>query len=158
MTLAPRLDLRQSQSLVMTPQLKQAIGLLQLSNLELEAVLMDAAAANPLLRVSGQEGEVEKKIDPKSEEPAEAGAPAAKVRSISRPNRSTAIEIPAISATSPHRARAAAASMAIFPILRPAAGRRCPNICTNSFTSCMARRSRCSSPARLSGGWTRRAI
>ncbi len=75
MTLAPRLDLRQSQSLVMTPQLKQAIGLLQLSNLELEAVLMDAAAANPLLRVSGQEGEVEKKIDPKSEEPAEAGAP-----------------------------------------------------------------------------------
>ena len=66
MTLAPRLDLRQSQSLVMTPQLKQAIGLLQLSNLELEAVLMDAAAANPLLRVSGQEGEVEKKIDPKS--------------------------------------------------------------------------------------------
>ena len=75
MTLAPRLDLRQSQSLVMTPQLKQAIGLLQLSNIELEAVLMDAAAANPLLRVSGQEGEVEKKVDPKAEEPAEAGAP-----------------------------------------------------------------------------------
>lgn len=75
MTLAPRLDLRQSQSLVMTPQLKQAIGLLQLSNIELEAVLMDAAAANPLLRVSGQEGEIEKKVDPKAEEPAEAGAP-----------------------------------------------------------------------------------
>ncbi|WP_230292073.1 RNA polymerase factor sigma-54 [Croceicoccus sp. Ery5] len=72
MTLAPRLDLRQSQSLVMTPQLKQAIGLLQLSNLELEAVLMDAAAANPLLRVSGQEGE--KEVKPKAEEPAEAGS------------------------------------------------------------------------------------
>ena len=74
MTLAPRLDLRQSQSLVMTPQLKQAIGLLQLSNLELEAVLMDAAAANPLLQVSGQEGEKEVKADPKAEEPAEAGS------------------------------------------------------------------------------------
>ena len=74
MSLAPRLDLRQSQSLVMTPQLKQAIGLLQLSNLELEAVLMDAASANPLLRVSGQEGEKEAKADPKAEEPAEAGS------------------------------------------------------------------------------------
>ena len=32
MALAPRLDLRQSQSLVMTPQLQQAIRLLALSN------------------------------------------------------------------------------------------------------------------------------
>jgi DNA-directed RNA polymerase specialized sigma54-like protein len=37
MSLAPRLDLRQSQSLVMTPQLQQAIKLLALSNLEVEA-------------------------------------------------------------------------------------------------------------------------
>ncbi len=36
MALAPRLDLRQSQSLVMTPQLQQAIKLLALSNLELK--------------------------------------------------------------------------------------------------------------------------
>ncbi|MEC9022605.1 MAG: hypothetical protein VX597_03230, partial [Pseudomonadota bacterium] len=35
MALAPRLDLRQIQTLVMTPQLQQAIKLLQLSNLEL---------------------------------------------------------------------------------------------------------------------------
>ena len=35
MVLGPRLDLRQSQSLVMTPQLQQAIKLLQLSNIEL---------------------------------------------------------------------------------------------------------------------------
>ena len=33
MALGPRLDLRQSQSLVMTPQLQQAIKLLALSNL-----------------------------------------------------------------------------------------------------------------------------
>ena len=39
MALGPRLDLRQSQSLVMTPQLQQAIKLLALSNLELEAYL-----------------------------------------------------------------------------------------------------------------------
>ncbi|GGD71557.1 RNA polymerase factor sigma-54 [Croceicoccus mobilis] len=63
MTLAPRLDLRQSQSLVMTPQLQQAISLLQLSNLELEAVLLDAAAANPLLNLSSGEGEKDSKTD-----------------------------------------------------------------------------------------------
>lgn len=37
MALTPRLDLRQTQSLVMTPQLQQAIKLLQFSNLELAA-------------------------------------------------------------------------------------------------------------------------
>ena len=37
MALGPRLDIRQSQSLVMTPQLQQAIKLLALSNLEIEA-------------------------------------------------------------------------------------------------------------------------
>ena len=42
MALGPRLDLRQSQSLVMTPQLQQAIRLLALSNLELEAYIGEA--------------------------------------------------------------------------------------------------------------------
>ncbi|MBZ0228352.1 MAG: hypothetical protein K8F58_07860, partial [Bauldia sp.] len=37
MALSHRLELRQSQSLVMTPQLMQAIKLLQLSNLDLVA-------------------------------------------------------------------------------------------------------------------------
>ncbi len=49
MTLGPRLDLRQSQSLVMTPQLQQAIKLLALSNLEIETFIGDALDANPLL-------------------------------------------------------------------------------------------------------------
>ncbi len=49
MALSPRLDLRQSQSLVMTPQLQQAIKLLALSNLEIEAFIGDALEANPLL-------------------------------------------------------------------------------------------------------------
>ncbi len=55
MSLAPRLDLRQSQSLVMTPQLQQAIRLLALSNLELEGVLAEELARNPLLE-DGREG------------------------------------------------------------------------------------------------------
>jgi len=49
MALGPRLDLRQTQSLVMTPQLQQAIKLLALSNLEIEAFIGDALDANPLL-------------------------------------------------------------------------------------------------------------
>nr|WP_166180247.1 RNA polymerase factor sigma-54 [Altererythrobacter segetis] len=49
MALGPRLDLRQSQSLVMTPQLQQAIKLLTLSNLEIEAFIGEALEANPLL-------------------------------------------------------------------------------------------------------------
>ena len=49
MALGPRLDLRQSQSLVMTPQLQQAIKLLALSNLEIEAFIGEALETNPLL-------------------------------------------------------------------------------------------------------------
>jgi RNA polymerase sigma-54 factor len=49
MSLAPRLDLRQSQSLVMTPQLRQAIKLLQSSNLEVAAFVEEELERNPLL-------------------------------------------------------------------------------------------------------------
>jgi RNA polymerase sigma-54 factor len=49
MTLAPRLDLRQSQSLVMTPQLRQAIKLLQSSNMEVIAFVEEELERNPLL-------------------------------------------------------------------------------------------------------------
>jgi RNA polymerase sigma-54 factor len=51
MALGPRLDLRQSQSLVMTPQLQQAIKLLALSNLEIETFIGEALEANPLLEI-----------------------------------------------------------------------------------------------------------
>jgi RNA polymerase sigma-54 factor len=51
MALGPRLDLRQSQSLVMTPQLQQAIKLLAASNLEIETFVSEALEANPLLEV-----------------------------------------------------------------------------------------------------------
>jgi RNA polymerase sigma-54 factor len=49
MAVTPRLELRQGQSLVMTPQLQQAIKLLQLSNLELRDYLEDELAQNPIL-------------------------------------------------------------------------------------------------------------
>ncbi|MFT0891917.1 RNA polymerase factor sigma-54 [Pseudochelatococcus sp. G4_1912] len=49
MGLSRRLELRQSQSLVMTPQLLQAIRLLQLSHLELAAQVEAELERNPLL-------------------------------------------------------------------------------------------------------------
>ncbi len=49
MALQQRLDLRQSQALVMTPQLQQAIKLLQLSNVELAEFVERELEQNPLL-------------------------------------------------------------------------------------------------------------
>ncbi len=51
----PRLELKLSQKLVMTPQLQQAIKLLQLSRLELEEVVNEEMVENPVL----EEGENE---------------------------------------------------------------------------------------------------
>ncbi|MEO0760218.1 MAG: RNA polymerase factor sigma-54 [Pseudomonadota bacterium] len=56
-----RLEIRQTQQLVMTPQLQQAIRLLQMTNLELDAHVSGLVEANPLL----------------SHEAAEEGQPAA---------------------------------------------------------------------------------
>ncbi|MBT4710236.1 MAG: RNA polymerase sigma-54 factor, partial [Alphaproteobacteria bacterium] len=49
MAISPKLELRQSQALVMTPQLQQAIKLLQLSNLELAEYVESEVEQNPLL-------------------------------------------------------------------------------------------------------------
>jgi RNA polymerase sigma-54 factor len=61
MALSQRLQMRQSQALVMTPQLMQAIKLLQLSNLDLSAYVEGELEKNPLLeRASdGEPGSVE---------------------------------------------------------------------------------------------------
>ena len=56
MSLGPRLDLRQSQSLVMTPQLQQAIKLLALTNVELEAYIGEELDRNPLLDTAAEDG------------------------------------------------------------------------------------------------------
>jgi RNA polymerase sigma-54 factor len=58
MALTQKLQLRQSHALVMTPQLMQAIKLLQLSNLDLVGYVESELERNPLLERSG-ESEVE---------------------------------------------------------------------------------------------------
>ena len=56
MALAPKIQLKQGQSLVMTPQLQQAIKLLQLTNIELSAFVEEQLESNPLLeRGTGDE-------------------------------------------------------------------------------------------------------
>src|ERR1035437_3437200 len=62
-----RLDFRQSQNLVMTPQLQQAIKLLQLNNAELAEYIEAELAQNPLLEKADAEGQ-------KTEESAETPA------------------------------------------------------------------------------------
>ena len=59
MALAPRLDLRQSQSLVMTPQLQQAIKLLALSSVEIEAFIAEEIERNPLLENGASDSAME---------------------------------------------------------------------------------------------------
>jgi RNA polymerase sigma-54 factor len=67
MNLGPRLDLRQSQSLVMTPQLQQAIRLLALSNLEVEGFIAEEIEKNPLIESAG--GEPDEPAAPVEEAP-----------------------------------------------------------------------------------------
>ncbi|HLI64791.1 MAG TPA: RNA polymerase factor sigma-54 [Caulobacteraceae bacterium] len=59
MALSPRLELRQGQGLVITPQLQQAIKLLQLSSMELEAYVEGELERNPLLQRDEREAEAE---------------------------------------------------------------------------------------------------
>lgn len=56
MALSARLDLRQSQNLVMTPQLQQAIKLLQFNNLELNEFVEAEIEQNPLLERGEDDG------------------------------------------------------------------------------------------------------
>ncbi len=56
MALSQRLQIRQSQALVMTPQLMQAIKLLQLSNLDLTAYVEAELERNPLLDRGNEPG------------------------------------------------------------------------------------------------------
>ena len=49
MALTPKIEIKQSQSLLMTPQLRQAINLLQMSNLELGELVSKELETNPFL-------------------------------------------------------------------------------------------------------------
>src|SRR5262245_50523681 len=76
MALSQRLEIRQSQALVMTPQLMQAIKLLQLSNLDLAAYVEGELERNPLLERIDGEGEGDRRAADGSAAPA-TDAPAA---------------------------------------------------------------------------------
>ena len=59
MTVAPRLELRQGQSLVMTQQLQQSIKLLQCTSLELREFVEQELEKNPFLQEEGGEADSE---------------------------------------------------------------------------------------------------
>src|SRR5918998_6689783 len=70
MGLLQRLEIRQGQSLVMTPQLLQAIKLLQLSHLDLIAYVEAELERNPLLE--------RQEPDPEPSDPKRAAEPGAR--------------------------------------------------------------------------------
>ncbi len=63
MAMTPRLELRQGQALVMTPQLQQAIKLLQLSNIELQEFVEAELERNPLLEREESSADAKKSDD-----------------------------------------------------------------------------------------------
>ncbi len=70
MAISGRLELRQGQQLVMTPQLQQAIKLLQLSNIELSQFVETELERNPLLeRDETAEAPVRGEVEPGDEAP-----------------------------------------------------------------------------------------
>jgi RNA polymerase sigma-54 factor len=82
MVLSHRLELRQTQTLIITPQLQQAIRLLQLSNLELHNFLEREIEQNPFVEwdegagedgIPGQAGVQEQHIASEVEAPSHAG-------------------------------------------------------------------------------------
>ena len=62
MALSARLEIRQGQGLVITPQLQQAIKLLQLTNLELDAFVEAELERNPLLQRDERDAEPEAEV------------------------------------------------------------------------------------------------
>ena len=90
MALSARLEMRQGQQLVMTPQLQQAIRLLQLSNLELSAFVEQEVERNPLLeRDENGDLPTPRTIDTESDGPTDASLSAAapyKTLDLSRPD------------------------------------------------------------------------
>ncbi len=95
MALTQRLELKQGQSLVMTPQLQQAIKLLQLSNLELADYVENELERNPLLEReegTGAEAEAQAK-EPDGEAADLDGAPLD--QTLSREDFGTAADLDA---------------------------------------------------------------
>lgn len=83
------LQLKIGQSLTMTPQLQQAIRLLQLSTLELQTEIQNALESNPLLEIADEDdadGSAESKINSPSDESSEYSAQASLDSEVSEPS------------------------------------------------------------------------
>ena len=70
MSIGLRMDLRQTQQLVMTPQLQQAIRMLAMSNAEVTEFVEQEVEKNPLLVLDDGDGSAD--ADPAKMEPAPA--------------------------------------------------------------------------------------
>src|SRR3954471_21123925 len=70
MSLAAKLQLRQTQSLIMTPQLMQSIRLLQLTHIELDRFVDEEIERNPLLERIASDEDVRADADGPSPETA----------------------------------------------------------------------------------------
>jgi RNA polymerase sigma-54 factor len=71
MALSAKLTMRQGQTMVLTPQLLQAIKLLQMPNVELSAFIENELTSNPLLeRAEDQEGREADRLEGRPEAPA----------------------------------------------------------------------------------------
>lgn len=96
MALAPKLQARQGAQLAMTPQLQQAIKLLQLSNIELSAFVEEQLEKNPLLeRGTGDEnrrGEVAETVSKDVDMSADKASSEAVVSDMDTPDHALAPE------------------------------------------------------------------
>ena len=73
MALSARLNLRQSQTMTMTPQLLQSIRLLQLTHLELQKFIGEEVERNPLLTQEEIPGSESAVVTSTTQEPVQAG-------------------------------------------------------------------------------------
>jgi len=111
MALTQRLEIRQSHALVMTPQLMQAIKLLQLSNLDLAAYVEGELERNPLLERAGEgEGEAEAEKSPAGREVSPDAAGADWMQADRDQDQSSSPEQPAVDIDDVHPGDADAAT------------------------------------------------
>lgn len=90
MAIGIQLEVRQSQQLVMTPQLQQAIKLLQMSNLELSAFVASEVESNPLIEIadaSADNGGPDQPADPDHAPAADGGEAPDLTQSLAEPGR-----------------------------------------------------------------------
>lgn len=114
MALAPKIVARQTQSLAMTPQLQQAIKLLQLSNIELASFVEEQLEKNPLLeRGTGEENrrgeDVEVAVTPDAS--LQMSDPGAAQSELDAPSHSVSDDSPAETMTQPGSAADVGGSM-----------------------------------------------